>query len=261
MGRVISGRVLRGTLGVALVLAAAELAVRSGLIDRTLLPPPSAVLARAGGLVANGQFVADVGATLTSWAYAMLITIAVAVPLGVLLGTAGWVEATVRPIVEFLRPIPSVTLIPLVLLILQDDTRTSVAVIVYASLWPVLINTIYGLRDVDPLSKETLRSFGFGPLALLRRVSLPSAAPFIVTGIRLAASIALVVAIGAELIGGSSSGIGGFLIQAESGGDSTGSLLAATVWVGLLGLAVNALLVRAERRAFPWHHVIAGGGG
>jgi NitT/TauT family transport system permease protein len=250
-------RVRRSILGVVVVLGAAELASLSGLVDPTLIPAPTTVVASAGNLVANGAFLADVAATLGVWVEAIAIAVAIAVPLGMVLGAVPWLEAAARPVLEFLRPIPSVTLIPLVLLVLHNDVRTQVAVVVYASLWPVLINTMYGLRDVDPLAKQTLRSFGFTPAAVLRRVSLPSAAPFIATGVRLAASIGFVVAIGAELIGGGVNGIGVFLIQTGSGAGHTDQLLAATIWAGLFGLAVNALLTRLERRAFPWHHARA----
>jgi NitT/TauT family transport system permease protein len=252
-----SGRARHGALGIAVVLVAAELAVRTRLVDPNLIPAPSTVLARTGGLVANGEFLADVGATLSSWVYALLIAIALAIPLGMVLGTLPWAEATVRPVMEFLRPIPSVALIPLALLVMQDELASKVAVVVYASAWPVLVNTMYGVRGADPLSKETLRSFGFGPLSVLWRVSLPGAAPFIVTGIRIAASIGLVVAIAAELLGGAVNGVGIFIVQAESGGGHTDLMLAATVWAGLLGLAFNAAFVYLERRAFPWYHVRA----
>ena len=104
----------------------------------------------------------------------MLITIAAAVPVGLALGTLPWMEAAVRPVVEFLRPIPSVALVPLVLLLTRSDVRMEVAVIIYAAVWPVLINTLYGVREVDPLAKDTLRSYGFGPLHVLRRVPCPA---------------------------------------------------------------------------------------
>ena len=251
-------RMLRGALGVAGALGVMEVAGRAGLFDPQLLPLPSTVLARTGGLVVNEEFLADFGATLTAWLEGLFIAVALAVPLGLVVGTLSWAGAALQPIMEFLRPIPSVILIPLAVLVLQNDVRSKVAITAYASIWPVLINTIYGLREADPLAKETLHSFGFGRLAVLRRVSLPSAAPFIATGIRLAASTGFVVAIGAELIGGGVNGIGIFLIHAGSGGGQTALMLATVVWAGAFGLVTNALLVRAERRAFPWHHALAG---
>jgi NitT/TauT family transport system permease protein len=91
---------------------------------------------------------------------------------------------------------------------------------------------------------------------VLRRVSLPSAAPFIMTGIRLAASTALIVAVAVELNGGRTNGIGVFLIQAESGGGDIPVMIASILWVGVLGLTINAVLVATERRLFRWHYVL-----
>lgn len=253
------GGPLPGALGIVGLAGVGELAGRAGLIDQDLLPLPSTVLARAAGLLADGRFLGDVRTTLTTWMLGLAIAIAVAVPAGALLGALRPVEASVFPLVEFLRPIPSVSLIPLVLLMVHDDLTTKVAVACYAATWPVLINTMYGLRDVDPLAKETLRGFGFGPLSIMWRVQLPSAAPFIATGVRLAASIALVVAVGAELIGGGTAGIGVFILRAGSGGGRPDLMIAATLWAGLLGLAINGLFTGAERRLFRWHHALAEG--
>lgn len=230
------------------------------MFDPDLLPLPSTVLARAVGLVANTEFLGDVRATLAAWAGGLLVAVAVAVPAGMVLGVLRPVETAVFPVMEFLRPIPSVALIPLFLLIIRNDLGSEVGVVAYAAAWPVLINTMYGLRDVDPLAKDTLRGFGFGPFAVLWRVLLPAAAPFIATGVRLAASVALVVAVGAELLGsGGAGGIGVFLIKAESGNGHTDLMIAATVWAGLLGLAVNAVFVWTERRFFGWHQALAEG--
>ncbi|MEO5876053.1 MAG: ABC transporter permease subunit, partial [Streptosporangiaceae bacterium] len=115
------------------------------------------------------------------------------------------------------------------------------------------INTLYALRDVDPVAKETLRSFGFGPLAVLGRVSLPSAAPFITTGVRIAASVALVVVVSSELLAGDGTGIGGYILTTQSSGGQTDLMLAAALWTGIIGVLVNGGLVRLERRAFRWY--------
>jgi NitT/TauT family transport system permease protein len=199
--------------------------------------------------------------TLGKWAEAMAISVAIAVPVGLLLGTMPGAEQVVRPLIEVLRPIPTVVLLPLVLLIVQDNVKTEVVLIVFAAGWPVLINTVYGLREVDALAKETLRSFGFGPVAVAWRVSLPAAAPFIATGVRIAASLAFVVAVAVELIGSGLNGIGSYLIQAESGTAGITPLLAVAVWSGVLGLVINAVFTGAERRAFRWHHLLVAGQG
>jgi NitT/TauT family transport system permease protein len=252
-------RVYRGAAGFVLVFGAAQLALWAGGVNQDLFPLPSSVLTNAADLARNGMFLASVGSTMVAWAEAMVATVVIGVPVGLLLGALPWAESAVRLVIEFLRPIPSVALIPLVLLIVQDNLTTELVIIVFASVWPVLINTIYGVRDVDQVAKETLRSFGFGPVAVAGRVSLPSAAPFIATGIRIAASLALVVAVAVELIGGTGmNGIGAYLTGLESGTSAVAPMIAVAVWAGLIGVVINAVFTGAERRVFRWHHALTG---
>ena len=254
-GRSMPGWV-RGVCGVVLFLLAAEAFGRADVINRAVLPLASTVLARAAGLAVSGQFLGDVAATVGAWALGLAIAVAVAVPAGVVLGSLPGVRAATRAMVEFLRPIPSVALIVLVGLILGPGLRMNVTLIVYAAIWPVLFNTIYGLDDVDPVARETLRAFGFGRLGVITLVDLPSASPFIATGIRLASSIAIILNISTGYLTGriSGNGIGAFIAEANTGAGNTSLVLAAALWAGLLGLAANAVLVWGERRVLRWHH-------
>jgi NitT/TauT family transport system permease protein len=247
----------RGLTGVVVFLLLAEALGRLGVIPQSALPLTSTVVARAVGLLGNGRFLADLGATLEAWAVGLAITVAVGVPLGVLLGSVPGVRVATRAIVEFLRPIPSVALILLVSLLLGPGLRMSVTLIVYGAIWPVLYNTIAGLDDVDPVAKETHRAFGFSWLASIRMVSLPSAAPFIATGIRLASSVAIILDIGAGYITGriNGAGIGAFIADYSSGAGNLPVILAATVWAGILGLVLDRALVWAEHRLLRWHHM------
>ncbi|WP_431929963.1 ABC transporter permease [Nonomuraea jabiensis] len=245
-----------GAAGVIGLLCLAEAAGRLGVISTAQMPLASAILATAAGLVTDLDFLADVLATAGGWALGLLAATALAVPAGLLLGSVPAIESSLRPLIEFLRPIPSVALIPLAAFVFTDRLEMKVAMIVYASAWPILLNTIYGLQDVDPVAKETLRAFGFGPLAVLWRISLPSTAPFIATGIRVAAAIALILAVSTELLTGGSRGIGHFILLAESSPDGLTLTLAATVWAGGLGLLTNGLLVLISRHVFRWHTTI-----
>lgn len=251
------GRGILGAAGVVGFLALVELAGRTGLISQELFPYVSKVLQTAAQLPFEAQFRTDVMATLEACALGLLIAIATAVPVGLLLGTVPVVERSVRPLVEFLRPIPSVSLIPLAMFLFTSSQDAKTALIVYTCSWPLLINTMYGLSDVDPLAKETLRSFGFGRLAVVMRVSLPSAAPFIATGVRISVSVTLIVAVSLELIAAGEGGIGAFLSLA-SGANRIDRMLATTLWAGLIGLAANALFTMGERRVFRWHQARAG---
>ncbi|GAA0839215.1 ABC transporter permease [Streptosporangium amethystogenes subsp. fukuiense] len=249
----LDNRLLCGALGVAGLFCVMEVAGRTGLIDPLVFPLASTVLGRATALVTDGEFLSDVASTLGAWALGLLLTVALAVPAGFLLGSLPRVESALRPILEFLRPIPSIALIPLALAVFSDRFDMKVTLIVYAATWPVLINTMYGLKDVDPLAKETLRSFGFGKSAVLWRVSLPSTAPFIATGVRLASAIALIVAISAELLGGGAQGIGSYVLESGGSADAVEYIIAAAIWAGIIGVITNGLFVLAERRIFRWH--------
>ncbi len=254
--KALAARWPRELIGLAIFLLLAQLLGSSGVLSRSVLPLASTVLARAAGLVANPRFLTDLAATLEAWAAGLATAVAVAVPCGLILGSVPGVRSATRALVEFLRPIPAVVLIPLAALLLGPGLRMNVTLIAYAAAWPVLLNTIYGLDDVDPLAKETLRAFGFGRIAVIRRVCLPSAAPFIVTGIRLASSVAIVVSIGIGVVTGriDGNGIGAFIADASTSAPSTAVVLAAALWAGVLGLALNALIAWAARRALPWLH-------
>ncbi|MBF6333001.1 ABC transporter permease [Nocardia transvalensis] len=252
-------RLRRGLTGVVVLLAIAELLGRTGVVSPAVLPLASTVLDRAAGLLGNGRFLADLAATVAAWAIGLLIAVVVAVPAGLVLGSLPGVRTATMVIVELLRPIPSVALIPLVSLIIGVGPRMTITLIVYAAVWPVLFNTIYGLQSVEPVAKQTLRSFGFSQASVLMRVSLPSAAPFIATGIRLASSIAIIVAVAVGIVAGriNGPGIGAFIADANSGAGNTALVLAATLWAGVLGLILDALAVTAERRMFHWHSAYA----
>ncbi|MFJ2031355.1 ABC transporter permease [Streptosporangium sp. NPDC087985] len=246
-------RVIRGVIGVCAAVALAEAVARLGIIDPEIVPPISAVLLRSVTLAGDPVFLTNMADTVLAWLIGLALAAVAAVVVGVLLGSVPWLSAPSRMVVEFLRPIPSVALIPLAILLFGVETEMKVSLIFYAATWPILFNTLYALRDVDPVAKDAMRSFGFGRLAVLWRVSLPSAAPFVATGVRVAAGVALVVVVGAELLSGGQSGLGTFLIEAGSAGGNTDVTLAGAVWAGALGLIVNTLLVRVERGAFRWH--------
>ena len=246
----------RGLAGVVIFMVLAEVLGLTGVIPRSVLPLTSTVLGQAGQLIGSGRFLADLGATLEAWAVGLALTIVIGVPLGVLLGSLPGVRVATRAVVEFLRPIPSVALILLVSLVIGPGLRMSVTLIVYGAIWPVLYNTMAGLDDVDPVAKETHRAFGFSRLDTIRMVSLPSAAPFIATGIRLASSVAIILDIGAGYITGriNGAGLGAFIADYSSGGGNLPVILAATLWAGILGLVLDRVVVGAEHRLLRWNH-------
>jgi NitT/TauT family transport system permease protein len=240
------------------MLGALEVISRAGLVAQAALPPPSAILERTGRILAEPEFLEHVGGTLTAWAIGLAVATILAVPLGVVLGSSRRSGLAATAAVELLRPIPSVALIPLAILLLGRGLDMRVALVAYASTWPILLNTIAGARAVDPLARDTARAFGLGPSAVLWRVALPTAAPLAFTGIRISAAIALIVTVSAELIAGGGPGIGTWMLGVSQAGVSRELLYAGIVVTGLLGLGLDAVLLAGERRLFAWHQRVRG---
>lgn len=234
-------------------LVVAEVVIRLAPVDTAFLPPSSVVIARAGELLGDPAFLADAVGTIWVWVLGLAISTAIAVPVGVALGSLPAVRVATRAVVEFLRPIPPVAMIPLGIVLFGAGIQMKLLLVVYGAVWPILFNTVYALSDTDPVALDTARSFGYGRLATLRRVALPGAAPFIATGVRVSAAIALIVTISVGLLAGGDSGIGSFIIDAGSGGGNTDVVLGAAALTGVLGYIGNALLERGERWMFRWH--------
>jgi NitT/TauT family transport system permease protein len=135
-------RVLRGTLGLLGFFAICEVISRLGIVSEQYLPAPSLVLARLVQLLGTQSFLLDVTASVLAWAIALGISIAIAVPAGLLLGSVPIMRLATRAIIEFLRPIPSVALIPLAIVLIGGGAATKITLAIYAAVWPILFNTI-----------------------------------------------------------------------------------------------------------------------
>src|SRR3954454_3498030 len=146
-------------LGVLAVLVLLELVVRVGIIPSRYLPPMTTTFGTLFKQLGEGSFWTAVLQTLQGWALGLGIAAVIAIPLGMLIGSNMYVYRGLRPIIEFLRPIPSVALIPLAILIYGTGMQSKVFLAAFAATWPLLIQSIYGVRDLDPVQRETAQSF------------------------------------------------------------------------------------------------------
>jgi ABC-type nitrate/sulfonate/bicarbonate transport system permease component len=247
---------LLGVLGLAVFAAVLELLPRMVGLAPTVLPPLSAILSAVATELRTQAFWGAVGDTLVQWALGLAVAVAAGVSLGVVIGSIGWLRRATASLIEFLRPIPSVALVPLAVLLFGTQLRSALVLIVYASFWQVLVQTLYGVADVDPIADQTARSYGLGRWARVRHVLWPTALPFVVTGVRLAASVALILAITAELVIGSP-GLGQQIAAAQGGG-ATALTYGLILVTGLLGLMVNVGVRAVERRVLRWHVSVRG---
>jgi len=175
----------------------------------------------------------------------------VGVVLGILIGTSPLLRYATSAVLEFLKPIPPIVILPIVVLVLGPTLEMTVALVVLGCAIPILIQTAAGVFDVDPVRTDTARSYGMGQAEILRRVVLPGASPFIATAVRVAAPAALVVTVVAGLLGGGP-GLGQSLYRAQASGDSP-RMYALIIVLGVLGMAFQAVSRWVEAKALHWH--------
>jgi ABC-type nitrate/sulfonate/bicarbonate transport system permease component len=238
-------------VSVAAALALWELVTRTGAISPKDLSPMSTTFSELWRLAGTGTFWSQLGDTVRGWALGLGIAALLAVPIGILLGASDFAASAFRVPIEFLRPIPSAVLIPLLFLTLGTRLRSEIFLAAFGAFWPLLVQTMYGVRDVDPVALETARSFKVGRLERLRRVTFPSAVPYIATGLRISSTVALILAFTAELFMGTP-GLGQALNVAESYGLND-EMYALAVATGALGLLIHLAFTAIERRALRWH--------
>jgi ABC-type nitrate/sulfonate/bicarbonate transport system permease component len=243
-------------IGVALAFLVFELIPRVGLIDERFFPPASSMVAALVDQIVDGSLWGPLGDTLQGWALGLGLALLIGVPLGIAIGSVYLLFMASRSILEFLRPVPSVALIPLAVLVFGAGIESKVFLAAFAATWPILLQTLYGVRDVDPTALETAKSFGIPRLERLRRVVLPSALPYIATGVRISSSVALILVVTAELVLGIP-GLGQVINVARQSGavDNMYGLIIAT---GLLGWGLNAVMTLLERRLLSWHPSVRG---
>lgn len=223
----------------------------TGVIPGRYFPLVTEMMSELFTQVRTAGFWSAVAATMQGWAIGLGIAIVLAVPLGIVLGSSRWAYRATRALIEFLRPIPSVALIPLAVLVYGTGLQSKLFLVAFAAFWPLIIQAIYGVRDVDPMMVDTARSYGLGRVELFVRVVLPGATPFLATGLRIASATALILAVTAELVIGSP-GLGQAIETARSGG-AVALAYALIVATGVIGWILNICTNGMERRILHWH--------
>lgn len=242
--------VAKGAVGVATIAAVWEAIRTFGFVDPRDLPSVTAIVRAAAEGLWGGELARAVAATIGSWAPGLLLAAVAGAAGGIALALVPRLEIATRPLLEFLRPIPSVALIPVALLVLGVGFQMQLCMIAFASIWPVLFSTKTGVEGVDPRFIETGRVLHIGRVARIFRIVLPAALPSFGTGLRTASAIALVVAITVEMLTGQA-GIGSYIESVRLNGLIT-EMWAAIFVTGVLGYLVNTVFISVERAVMPW---------
>lgn len=240
--------------GLTLVLPVVLVAVWwvwSAQSESIYFPPLSTILAEFWKVWIFAGVVEYLLPTLATFAIGYAIAILVGIAGGVLLASSNGMYRFFSPLLEFLRALPAIAIVPAFISALGIDMTMRISVVAFASVWPVLLNTIDGVRGVDSTVKDTARVFRVGGRERLLRVTLPGASPQIFAGVRVGLALSLIVVIVTEMVV-SAEGVGAFARAAQYSFDLPG-MWTAILLMGVVGFLLNKSFDLLERRVLKWH--------
>lgn len=240
----------KNSLAIIIFFTAWELAPRLGLVEAAFLPPFSEVLATGWTLVSNGQLFNHLLASLSRSLIGYSIALIFAIPLGLLIGWYRGFADAINPLLEMLRNTAALALLPVFILFLGIGEMSKIALVIYACSWPILLNTISGVRTVDPLLIKSARTMGLSPLKLFQKVILPASVPTIFVGVRLAGTFSVLVLVAAEMVG-AKAGLGYLIIYSQYNFQIP-HMFVGIIAITAVGLTITAILTRIERYFSAW---------
>jgi len=229
----------------ALLLVVLEWYARTIASQSDAIAPPSAALLAFARAASDGSLATATAFTLRAAALGLVVGALLAVPLGLLLGLSRRAAASSFLTVELLRPIPSVALIPIAMLVFGFGLRMELAIVAFATFWPLLVLTQSAVRQLEPQLLEVAAALQLSPRKRTLSIVLPAIMPRLFVALRQGVAIALVVSVTVE-IGANPNGMGYALMLSQQSLDPAG-ILAWLAWIGVLGFAINALALRLQR--------------
>lgn len=225
----------------------------SGLLGSDEFPSMASTMRALGDQLATAPLWAAVRDTVSGWAIGLLIGAGSAIVVGSVLGLNRFAYRSAIPVIEFFKTIPAIAILPIVILMFGATLRMKYVLVAFGVFWPLVIQVIYGVRSIDPTARDTATVLQVRGLRRFFVITLPSAAPFIATGLRVSAAVALILSVVAELIGGGS-GVGLRILTAENSGPTAYPIMYAYIIVaGTLGVLLASIFAVVERWALHWH--------
>lgn len=215
-----------------------------------LLPPPTDVLSAATELVSRGTLQNDILASLKRVGVALFFALLVGVPIGAAIGGSRRVAWSLEPVVNFFRPIPPLAWIPLSIMWFGIGNAQNEFIIFLAAVFPILLNTMDGVRNVDPQLIRASKTLGATPLSIALTVILPASLPSMFVGLRIGTGIAWMALVAGEIVA-ASSGLG-FLINQGRFLFRSDYVIVGMIAIGIIGLLLDALLRLLQTVAMPW---------
>jgi ABC-type nitrate/sulfonate/bicarbonate transport system permease component len=200
----------------------------------------------------RSRLMADVLPSLARLASGYLLAVVIGIGAGLLIGRSRTLRAVVEPVLEVFRAIPPPVMVPLFVALAGIDNTMKILVIVFGCVWPILLNTVDGVRAVDPVMIDACRAYGVHGAARVRWLTLPSASPQIMAGLRQALSIGIILMVISEMFA-ASNGIGFTVVQFQRT-FALPQMWTGIIVLGLLGVALSLLFRMVERRVLGWYH-------
>lgn len=235
----------------AFLLILWEMAGRYGWIHELFFPSATAIFASFFQMIVSGEVFGHIGISLWRAGAGYLLAALLAIALGVLMGYWRPVYEACELVVELLRAVPPPAIIPVAILFLGIGDEMKVFIILFSCAFPILVNTMDGVRSVDPVLIRTARTFGLNRRALIWKVVIPAASPFIMTGLRIALAIALILVVISEMVG-ATAGIGYFILDAQRS-FKIPQMYAGMLVLALLGYGLNRCFLSVEAYVMAWH--------
>tara|TARA_R110000751_G_scaffold234229_9_gene335881 strand:+ start:190386 stop:191168 length:783 start_codon:yes stop_codon:yes gene_type:complete len=237
-------------VGVALIVVW-QFATMAQFVGYDLLPPPVDVFVKLAELPFTGAFWTAVRQTLTGALLGLSIAALIGIPLGLIIGTSPAIDRATSFLIDLFRSWPIIALMPVLVLLFGASFKMKVIMVVLAAIWPILIQSIYGSRRIEPIVDDMLRGYNIGGLLRFTNVGIPNALPYVVTGLRISATLSILVSIGVEVLV-SVPGMGYEISTARVDGASA-EVIAYVLASGVLGLLFNHGFATLERWLLAWH--------
>lgn len=239
-----------GFILIVLLLGLWEVLSRLTWVDPNYLPPVSTIVLSMYELVESLEIVRHLLITLKRVIMGYLLGASVGYLLGFICGYLPRIYSLMELTIEYLRPMPSIALIPIGILFLGMGDALNVVIIGWACSWPVFVNTMDGVRSTDHVLINTAYTFGLNQWQIIRKVIIPSSLPFVFTGLRVGLGIAVAVVVITEMVA-SGSGLGFFIIT-TSISFRVPEMFAGIITIGLFGYVLNQSFLFIDRRALGW---------
>lgn len=242
---------LNGFIFLVAVLVAWELVAQAELMNPRLVPPFSRILRTFWALISSGQIPMQIFASLKRAAVGYFLAAAICIPLGLVLGLFHRLYQALAVIIEMLRPIPPPVMIPVAMLFFGLEDEMKIFVILFSCAWPILLNTLDGVKNIDPVLIQTARTFGLSRWKTIWQVIFPAGSPQIMTGMRVSLPIMLILVVISEMVG-STNGIGYFILDSQRR-FKVDQMYAGMLALAILGYVLNQIFHFAHRSLLGWH--------